>query len=528
MHLDRLLERFPFIPLSDLLDEDMVIPTGTMPEPLPDSLKKAVSELEDSEDKHSRRSFQLLKVLTVLRDGETYQSIRRFYREPFHQTHIAELIERNLLEDVPIAQTVADLAVRSARRGVLSSETPKLLRVHKQVRDYVNSLISTKERSDIIQTSMGLFFGVDWWKGKIRLRTTISNAYGQSAIAGPGNEHVLARQMLARALETRNKQRIERFAHIALVYCHKLMGADRFRDGLIAARAIVELLKETPFDKQFVEAAHVYGHALRMTGRHSESVAVLRDALDRGAGFLIDDFKAEIQQNLSLAYKGLDRKEESLDAAREVLKLAHPDSGDAFQAQATVAELTLNASDRKSRLVQLETAARNKDRKTAANNIALDLARDCNNPDESLRWLQRVMSSARDPYSRTRAIIERASVLGNNLRASELRDEDFSALSAAYSYSYAQRIGNLLDSCHTVLWGMFRREGLFASLLRLFRFSSFIWRLRGKEEQEAKYLQELDSIDLAKLERTEGKTLQMETHYLERRRQDRLPPPASA
>jgi tetratricopeptide (TPR) repeat protein len=204
------------------------------------------------------------------------------------------------------------------------------LRVHKQVRDYVNSLISTEERNEIIRTSMGLFFGENWWKGKIRLRTTISNAYGQSAIAGPGNEHVLARQMLARALETRNKQRIERFAQIALIYCHKLMSEDRFRDALIAARAIVELLKETPFDKQFVEAAHVYGHALRMTGRHSESVDALREALGRGAGFLIDDFKAKIQENLSLAYKGLDRKEESLGAAREVLKLTHPDSSESF------------------------------------------------------------------------------------------------------------------------------------------------------------------------------------------------------
>jgi hypothetical protein len=189
----------------------------------------------------------------------------------------------------------------------------------------------------------------------------------------------------------------------------------------------------------------------------------------------------------------------------------------------------LDRSERKSRLIQLENSARNKDRKTAANNIALDLAHDVStSPDDSLRWLQRVMSSTRDPYNRTRAIIERASVLGVNLRASELRDEDFRALSAAYSYSYAQRIGNLLDRCHIVLWGMFRREGLLASLLRLYRFSSFIWRIRGKEEQDDRYLQELDFVDVLKLERTEGKTLQMEIHYLERRRQDRLPPPPPA
>ena len=138
----------------------------------------------------SRRSFRLLKVLTVLRDGETFQSIKRFYpRAPFHQGNVDELVSLGLLEDVPISQTAADLNIGYGKTAPTS--VPKLLRVPRQVRDHVNSLIDEIERSTILETSTHLFFGPKWFQGRIRLRTVLANAYGHSAIAGPGNEHHL-------------------------------------------------------------------------------------------------------------------------------------------------------------------------------------------------------------------------------------------------------------------------------------------------------------------------------------------------
>ena len=88
------------------------------------------------------------------------------------------------------------------------------------------------------------------------------------------------------------------------------------------------------------------------------------------------------------------------------------------------------------------------------------------------------------------------------------------------SYSYSQRIGNLLDRCHSVLWRMYTRDHLWASVLRLFRFSSFIWRLRGKEDRELQYLIELKTLDLGSLKEREGETLRTEIGYLQRRRRD--------
>jgi tetratricopeptide (TPR) repeat protein len=329
-----------------------------------------------------------------------------------------------------------------------------------------------------------------------------------------------ARHLLSKALEKNYRPRIDRFAQLALAYCHRLIAADRYRDTAIAAGAIADLLRGTKFDEYFVDAAHIYARSLRMIGRESEAVDILKEVLQRGAEFLIDENKASIHLSLALAYDDLDRGEDAIESAGQVLKLDHPESGNAYQAEAVLAARTLKGAKREQKLVELEKAARNKNRVYAANNIALDLATEGRNVEESLVFLERVIRTARDNYNRTRAIIQKANLLQKHGREAEVTSDDRDRLAAAYSYSYAQRIGNLLNRCHRVLWGMFSREGLVSALLRLFRYSSFIWRLRGNEEQEAEYVTELRVVDVEKLKEKEGATLRMEIIYLERRRLD--------
>ncbi|MCE9609610.1 MAG: metallophosphoesterase [Chthoniobacter sp.] len=518
MHLDRLLERRRYLTLSAILDEEAELNSETASEPIPEALKEEVSALSNATDKRSIHSFRLLKVLTVLRDGETYGSIRRFYeREPFIQEDVHRLVRAALLEDVPIAQTATDLGLVSLYRPQSQPDAPQLLRIPRQVRDYVNSLISDEERDEIIKNSTGLFFGQNWWKGKIRLRTTLSNAYGQSSIAGPGNEHVVARYLLAKALAKHNKRQVERYAMLAINYCNKLIGADRFRDAVTASGAVLDLLRDTSFDKHFVEASGIYGRALRMTGREEHAIEVLEHAIELGGTFLTDDIKAYFFLNISLASEYKDKKK-ALESAEKVLELAHKESSDAYQAQGVIFRRTLSGNEQRAKLIELERTARNKDRVGAANNIALELARSGGNLRDSLKLIDKVIRSSRDNYNRTRAIIEKVTLLHDNRLDSELSDEDRRLLDAAYSYSYAQRIGNLHERCHTVLWRMFTVQGLITSLLRLYRFSSFIWRLRDKIEPDKRYLRELDTVDLAALPENELPELKREVHYLLRRR----------
>src|SRR5205814_2150605 len=126
----------------------------------------AVALLWTSEDQYSRRSLRLLKVLTVLAEGETIQSIRRFYpAEPFYLDNVNELVRLSLLDAVPISQTTADIRLHLDRNASLGVGTPKLLRVPRQVRDYVRSLMTDDERSEIIHTATELLFGRKWREG---------------------------------------------------------------------------------------------------------------------------------------------------------------------------------------------------------------------------------------------------------------------------------------------------------------------------------------------------------------------------
>jgi hypothetical protein len=64
----------------------------------------------------------------------------------------------------------------------------------------------------------------------------------------------------------------------------------------------------------------------------------------------------------------------------------------------------------------------------------------------------------------------------------------------AYSYLYSQRFGTLFDNCHNALWKLTVAESKKGFLLRLFRFSSFLWRIFGRHQKEKEYLTQLRAL----------------------------------
>ena len=61
-----------------------------------------------------------------------------------------------------------------------------------------------------------------------------------------------------------------------------------------------------------------------------------------------------------------------------------------------------------------------------------------------------------------------------------------------------------LDSCHSGLWCLFELEHKEAALLRLFRYSSFVWRIYGKRDKEEKYLRDLVESGIVELPDDKG------------------------
>jgi hypothetical protein len=307
VHLNRLIERCEFFDPEDILNDANEGALASNNDEVPQTLKLAVEELQTSGSATLQRAFLLLKVLTILRDGETLDSIRRFdTRKPFHIDDVEELICRKLLTTVPVSRTMIRLTIGSGRKGSENSRPSRILVVPRQVRDYVNRITTDQEKAELVSSSAVLLFGPDWRQGKIKIRGSLNVIYGQSTLIGPGNEHIVARHLLQDAM-SKKRRLVGRYAQLACGYCQRLLSADRYRDAYIASLAIYGLLKDSSDKEHFVQISHIYGKSLRMIGRREEAIPIVTAALEAGKNFLIPDNKAAMHLTLAYCYQREDK-----------------------------------------------------------------------------------------------------------------------------------------------------------------------------------------------------------------------------
>ncbi|HYF34791.1 MAG TPA: hypothetical protein VD994_05820, partial [Prosthecobacter sp.] len=491
-HIDNAIAQLPYATEDQIFDDPLTDAEYATHDGAPVSLKIAVESLVNSTTKQSIASLLLLKVLTVLRDGETFDSIKRFDRPPFRAANVLELQTLRLLTVVPITKTAFSLVSSFTHDQTESS----ILLVPRQVRDYVNSLLLPEEIASIRHKATDLLFGKKWREGKLQSRRSLKLAYAESAIPGPGSEHVVALSLLQAAIADNDSRKISRFADLCCRYCNTLLVEDRFRDCYIASYATYRQLKDSKLVADFVDISHTLAKSLRMLDREDEAIPIVTEALRLGDKFLIPDNKGSMHLTLALCYQGRNT-ELAVKHAKEVLDLMHKDSSSALQANAVIANVSLKGTARVARLTELEDQARNYKHMNTANNIALELANHSRDVTESLKLIDRVLLSTRDNYNRVRAVIDKAQIVTRHRRYGELSEDERKLLNAAYSYCYSQSIGKLLNRCHKLLWAVFVKERLWAPLVRLFRFSSFNWRLLGRTSEDMPYLMQIRELNVA-------------------------------
>src|ERR1017187_4922861 len=153
----------------------------------------------------------------------------------------------------------------------------------------------------------------------------------------------------------------------------------------------------------------------------------------------------------------------------------------------------LQAPAKAKELAALEKQSRERGFKGLANTITLELAAKVGGAQERIRQLDKVLASETRGYNQVRAIVSKAATVEKLQKPGKLKPQELATLADAYSYLHAQRLGSLFDECHAALWGRFEEEGDVSQLLRLFRHSSFVWRIRGDEAKESAYVTRLSS-----------------------------------
>lgn len=515
MHLDKMLKALKVSSLASVLEADMegASSTKNLPESTPKALIHAVSSLAKSQDRSSRRSFRLLKVLSELPYGETLDALRHYLpAEPFFYENALQLNELALLDVVPLQQTSPKIGFANAD----DQNIPKLLKVPRQVRDHVQTLLSDDECREIIAAGTERFFGRRWREGKVKLRN-LPAEYREYLSSGAGNEFALIHHLIAQGRQASDQSTVQKAANLGILYSRHLKSAERYRDLTIVAGALTQTVDRDEHPDEWSELASLYGVGLRMTGKDSEGLTYLREALELGESHFANEQKATIWLNIAWAESDLEHNDNAVEAAEKIKQYSKPESDNYLYALSIIAELTLEEPQKSKQLSDIEKEARRKGYNHLANNISLDLAAECKQPQDEIQHLDKVLESEDHGYNHFRAIVSKAMAIQHLKKTAKLKPQEISSLAAAYSYFHAQRFSSLFDSCHEALWRVFDADDNPTRLLRLFRHSSFVWRIRGDEAKEKDYLDMLRKQDIKPTDTSNQKTFVVEIGYYLRR-----------
>jgi len=483
-HLDRVLDQLAFVSLAEILGAES-LPAQLDGSSGDNPIDVALDRLATSQDRYTRRSLKLLQVLSVLEAGETFERVRRFYgTEPFYLKNVQELVERSLLDSVPVLhleKVVGTVAIGSVDR---------LLQVPKQVRDCVRARLAAEELRDILCRGADLLFGGHWRSGVIGRsegRRLVDASSGQGAGANGG---MVVRELVRGADTPDSPIGLPEAARLAANYCVFLTGADRFNDACLVAKEVLPRIAGVATGDE-AEVSLQLGYSLRMLGRHAEATEYLDRFLSKFERLASGDRRAAAQLQLALAHKSLGNTDEAETAASAVLRMA--DKGSARYLEARALLIACKSKPSIQALTRLCNVARKRGFHETANNIELRLAALLDDDSKTLRRLENVLARERrgDFWNQARAVVRKAAVLRREGRLGSLTTREERLIRRAYSHLHAQKLESFFSQCHEILWELAKRDGDWVRMARLFRYSSLVWRLFGHEHREEPYAVQL-------------------------------------
>ncbi|WP_292044729.1 MULTISPECIES: metallophosphoesterase [unclassified Brevundimonas] len=476
--LDATLRDLEILPIGQLpsTNRDLVRVDAAI-ENAPSALRQAIDDLSSSKDPNRQRSFALLKALLAFPYGETIVRLRRFYNaQGIFPEQARELLDKSLVA------TATPVGAQVGSQG----EGDKLLIVPRPVRDYVRSILTRREHVQLTKAAANLYFGEGWSTGS-GLKRSVTEKFSKPSVSTyeTANANSILLRLLNEALDGDSARELETSLDVAKGYVAALFKGDHFRTVLHLTR---DLLDRVPEDNEKVRSFLTYemARALRMTGKNKEAGEAFAEV---DSALLPQGMKRTLQLSQALALQMLGDSAGAVEIAKRILK-SERKSGSALQAKAILLEEDAASTDEQFRA--LERLCRKSSATIAANNLAISRAqRRTTNRQEAFEALDDVIrgKDEEDFYNRVRAIVRKVRLL---IEAGEpVNERDQILLTDAYHFLYNERLPSLFDSCHAALWDLFVREMDQVNLLRLFRHSSLIWRLRGEVEKEARYLRRL-------------------------------------
>src|SRR5262249_11825613 len=148
--IDKALKELDVVSLPELISSNTDLASGVETDEVPAALHSAIQALADSSDPRLKRSYELLKVLSLFPRGEILSRVKHFKSTaPFFTNHATELLEQGFIETHPTQIFVAGNTNESAR----------MLVVPRPIRECVRQTLDTAEFLSLNHRAAECYFG---------------------------------------------------------------------------------------------------------------------------------------------------------------------------------------------------------------------------------------------------------------------------------------------------------------------------------------------------------------------------------
>jgi hypothetical protein len=451
---------------------------------LPDgALSRAITELAESKEPGLARAYLLLKILSVFPQGEELNKIKNFDRtKPVFFDHARILEQRGFIQGVEINQF--DRATQS--------DNPKRLVSTRPVREWLQSQLTTKEKSRLAEYAAALYFGDAWVTGDFKPPHHLKFNLPGRITAEVDNARSIVRKVIVEAGSQSRKLAVA----VDLVKFHgaALIRGDYFRSATEFFDYVVPVLDGDIPEADMIYIRYLHAKAMRMLdGKDSSAKAkeMLLSVLPHNTD---KPTLISIYMNLALCSKTLRESEDIITYAQKVIALDKGGYG-SLGAQQLIFEATLVGSEAAAALAKLEAKARKRGANSTAVGIAISRAYALDDDTEKVVRFRAIVKEAQeagDNYNIMRGMIALGTLALVPESGFKLDRSDERLLIRIYHYLYNERFDSQFNKCHNILWKVFQDRNEVQNLMQLFRYSSLMWRLRGQGNYEEKALRSLN------------------------------------
>ncbi|ENY7402749.1 hypothetical protein [Yersinia enterocolitica] len=420
-------------------------------------------------------TFTLLKVLAVLKNGESIKTIRK--------TSLgSKLTPRNTKE-----LTNLELAV-----SITIDSSTTIIKLNTIVKDYVLTIMSADEIAQISLQFLPLTVVVGKEKitsSSINRKTMKSGLKTEedNAVSLLRNNISYLRMELDKSPPSSDEfkalgKQLQRLIYLSRAYVYELLNSSRFNEAATASHVLIEDIEGIAENKDHFFYSYL-AFSQRMLGDHDLAYEYVNIAKSK-----CPEHDKATQRDIAIDELYLLEKID-VKAARTLAKQIKSKYKANTNVYIIADNILANALPTKEKITILqknERKARRLQFTTTANNILLNLNKYLKNP-EKLNSISIILSTEKSIYNTCRAKIAKYEIFLESNELSKITDSSINELRDIYNYLFFQGLESLFNRCHDLLWEIAVQRRIIELFESIHFQGILIWRLNKDKETEDKY-----------------------------------------